>query len=331
LPYTNAVRGGIYPKILSKSYKPFKALILKATRNQKPLTSDFRVLLFMVPSNFKRIKNKRLHNPTVRLKVPSGLLAKAVHDKKKTPLLYYYAAKSLKADGSFKRVELINGLMLQRSRSRSTVKENINRLVACGWLLKSSNGYQLVSYNHVWAELGIDLNNEHLGLLTFAPCSKIEETIISKELALLQKKQAKKIEKNIILKTFPKDCTDLKLLGKAKLRMVRKVALSDQNVASLKEAEQKALRTISGEKGFTDNAITCKRFAAISGRTSSRTGWRMEQKLKAAGLVTIENRKIKLEDKFADIYQFRQAGLDLSYWFFKGYAYKQMPNKITVL
>lgn len=285
----------------------------------------------MQVTNNKRNYNKSRVNPTIRLKVPASLLYKAAQANLRTPVIYYYALKSFQANGLFNRGELVKYLTEKKGKCRATIKKNLAKLIALGWVRKTKQGYQVASYNTVWDRLGFDVYADHLGLLYVPSNVDFETHVALEELKKNQFKQKKAIERELIIRTTKITRTDYLLSSRSALQKKRIAALKKDNVETLKRKEFNALRALEISYVETDNSLTCEGFAKLIGKASGASGFRIQQKLKAAGLVKIENRKVNLKTRMHKSHFLQSDKINSSFWLFKGIVFKQFPNKVTII
>lgn len=161
------------------------------------------------------------------------------------------------------------------------------------------------------------------------PHGDIESSIIVAELVRNQRRQAKVIEQNIVCKTYSVSHPELLRETRSSILRKRKIALTESNVKAVKLEEFSKLCKLEIASVDSDNSLSCKGFANLFGRTSSMTGWRVQQKLKDLGFIKVENRRVKLCRVPLDV--FRMAEVNSSFSWFKGVVYKQFPNRIKLV
>jgi len=297
-------------------------------------------------------------NPTVSLKVPEGIVQKANQLGIWVDVLFYYQLKSLNVEGVLKKGEIEPILIDRFNLTRPSIWRKIKRLINLGLLIKTENFYKLCSYDSLFFILGYSLEekiyykgdkklrrkgNFKIWQIAVDKLKSFLENIARKEIELNYQRQLYKISQTLkqdeyLLKLIPKNKLKVNLVDLESLDLIKNLL----NINNLVEKSFKAkqisyLEAKNGESYYStqsniDVTLSCNGLAKLLGFKSAASGYKLEQKLKKLGLISIKTRKILIETNPLFASQLYEKVRSIkNYVLNNGRLYYFLPNQLVLL
>lgn len=278
------------------------------------------------------------------IKIPTGLL-KACNDRGIwKDIEFYYKLKTIDISGHFLKKFVTPTIKERFNYSESSIWIKIRKLIDLGLIKRSSTGYRLVKYDTLFQILGYDLTDIEKNGKTRKGTFQITKIKSTNVFHLRDIAAFIDIKNNFRQQVFNVLRNIKSLIPKQKMAtglsegfryldgVFQKTDISkylmECNESNL--AKEYALQSGGNLKSIAPNidiAITCNHLSNILGYSAQSTGYVIEQRLKALGLINVINRThtIKLD---ATRQEFEAMNLGKSYYYCNGSIVKQLPNKI---
>jgi len=225
------------------------------------------------------------------LKVPGGLIKKANDNKKLSDVVFWYQLKSINQQGFFKDKHIYSTIISNLGFTKAKVQQKLSSLLKNKYIHRNFNGYNLISYDTLWLNLGYDLSehNERKGnfkifKINIIDLNNLKEHIFYEEIKFNLKKQQYIVKKEFYKKskqfTTQKNHSGIKLkIGDDKsFDMLLSYVTSKQGCEPYKI------------NNSFDISLSCKGISDMFGYQSAMSGFQIEKRLKNMGLLKIKKR-----------------------------------------
>lgn len=267
------------------------------------------------------------YTPLNRLKIPLLAYQKANKAGILPAVLFYYELKRLTIDGYFGGTRYVDFIRKQTGLAPATIYRGFSLLKKAGLARKEAGKIWLVSYDQLWAALGIQVGERGgTRLLKIEAHGNLEDNWQAAEIAHnLVTQQAALNHKYVLAQTGKRD-TD-----KAPSKKLKKRLLAGFNRGAELNNFLGDILKAPRTNVHCDISLTCLKVAQLFGFTSATKGHKIERRLEAAGRLSVKPRLLTVLEKLSRAEFLSLRLQDSSYFLRAGRLVKQLPNLLTVL